>query len=67
MVGAGGLGHHIVQCFGCVLAAGLEMSVATGGEQSSQDVSGSDHTPAAHEPGGGARVLGLLYLYRFSK
>lgn len=36
------------------------MWAAVGGEQSSQGVAGGDGTPAAHRPGGGAGVLGLL-------
>ena len=55
-----GLGCHLAGGFGCVLGAGLRGCAAAGGEQSSQGVPGVDCTPAAHGPGGGAGVLGLL-------
>lgn len=46
--------------FRSVLDAGIDVWAAVGGEQSSQGVPGSDGTLAAHRPGGGAGVLGLL-------
>lgn len=50
------MGCHLAGGFGCVLGG----CAAAGGEQSSQGVAGIDGTPAAHGPGGGAGVLGLL-------
>lgn len=57
------MGCHLAGGFGCVLGG----CAAAGGEQSSQGVAGIDGTPAAHGPGGGAGILGLLVFLQVLK